>query len=434
GEWYNESVTYLEKQITEDGFGPDPPEGHTINGLLGDFYSCSHQRRFLDVQKKGQYSTLEFPLRESGFERDIYTIKVTRGKTYLLRLIGAMMNINMYFMIANHNMTVVAVDASYTNPYPTNVVTVSPGQTIDVLFEANQPSSYYYMAALSYHIQSFLDILHPTTTALLVYDDVDTTQSMLPVMPNFPDYWDTETAVNFSSSLTALVTSPFWTPVPLEIDEHMFMTIGLGIVHCNKEDKSRCLGPLNQLTAASINNVSFQSPTETSILEAYFNKEDGVYTTDFPNRPPMMFNFTNLSYIVNDKLMWTHKATKVKKLEYNATVEIVFQGLTFVNSESHPMHLHGHNFNVLAQGFGNYDPSKDRVKFNLVNPQVRNTIAVPMGGWAAIRFQANNPGAWYIHCHMEPHLAIGLGTIFLVENGPTTSTTLPPPPTDLPRC
>jgi laccase len=32
-----------------------------------------------------------------------------------------------------------------------------------------------------------------------------------------------------------------------------------------------------------------------------------------------------------------------------------------------------------------------------VNPQVRNTVAVPGGGWAVIRFTANNPGERSIH-------------------------------------
>ncbi|GMJ03164.1 laccase 7 [Hibiscus trionum] len=75
-----------------------------------------------------------------------------------------------------------------------------------------------------------------------------------------------------------------------------------------------------------------------------------------------------------------------------------------------------------------------RRKFNLINPQMRNTIAVPFGGWAVIRFVANNPGVWFMHCHIEAHLPMGMATAFVVENGPTPETTLPPPPADLPEC
>ncbi|BFG36310.1 hypothetical protein CerSpe_225840 [Prunus speciosa] len=96
------------------------------------------------------------------------------------------------------------------------------------------------------------------------------------------------------------------------------------------------------------------------------------------------------------------------------------------------MHLHNFNFHVLAQGFRNYDPINDPKKFNLVNPQIRNTIGVPVGGWAVIRFTANNPGMWFMHCHLDVHLPWGLGMVFEIENGPTPWV-LPPTPADLPQ-
>ncbi|KAK7390426.1 hypothetical protein VNO78_25731 [Psophocarpus tetragonolobus] len=58
---------------------------------------------------------------------------------------------------------------------------------------------------------------------------------------------------------------------------------------------------------------------------------------------------------------------------------------------------------------------------------------LPVGGWAVIRFTANNPGIWLVHCHLETHLPWGLGMAFEVENGPEPWV-LPPPPTDLPQC
>jgi len=87
----------------------------------------------------------------------------------------------------------------------------------------------------------------------------------------------------------------------------------------------------------------------------------------------------------------------VKTLRYNETVEMVLQNTRLIAKESHPMHLHGFNFFVLAQGFGNYDEAAAAPGFNLVNPQERNTVAVPTGGWAVIRFVANNPGKELIY-------------------------------------
>ena len=68
------------------------------------------------------------------------------------------------------------------------------------------------------------------------------------------------------------------------------------------------------------------------------------------------------------------------------------QDTSIIGAESHPMHLHGFNFFVVGQGFGNYNPAKDPAGFNLVDPVERNTVGVPPGGWLAIRFLADNPG------------------------------------------
>lgn len=153
-----------------------------------------------------------------------------------------------------------------------------------------------------------------------------------------------------------------------------------------------CQGPLNNRLSASMNNESFQLPTTLSMLEASVYNVSGIYTTDFPDNPPVKFDYTNANISLDLNLIFAPKSTKVKKLKYNSTVEIVLQNTAFLAIENHPIHLHGFNFHVLAQGFGNYDSVNDSKKFNLVDPQLRNTIGVPVGGWAVIRFQANNPG------------------------------------------
>ena len=58
----------------------------------------------------------------------------------------------------------------------------------------------------------------------------------------------------------------------------------------------------------------------------------------------------------------------------------------------HPMHLHGFSFFVVGWGFGNFDPIKDPLRYNIADPQKRNTVIVPKNGWVAIRFTADNPG------------------------------------------
>ncbi|KAE8791030.1 Laccase-15 [Hordeum vulgare] len=130
----------------------------------------------------------------------------------------------------------------------------------------------------------------------------------------------------------------------------------------------------------------------------------------------------------------TSKATSVRRLRYNSTVEIVFQNPILPGSYSNPMHLHRHDFFVLAQGVGRYDANTDVAKYNLMDPPMRNTVLVPLFGWAAVRFVTNNPGVWFLHCHFGYHSSSGMAVAFVVENGPTLDSTLPPPPEDLPSC
>ncbi|KAH6829592.1 laccase 7 [Perilla frutescens var. hirtella] len=405
GEWWNANVIDVENQALATGGAPNLSDAFTINGRPGKLYPCS--------------------------SNDTYRLKVVHGKTYLLRIINAALNNQLFFKIANHKLTVVAIDASYTNPYVTDIVVVAPGQTTDVLLTADQPPARYYMAAHAYASVAGVPFDNTTTTGIVVYHG--TTPSS-PIMPLLPAFNDTPTAHRFFSNLTRLVSARFWKPVPREIDEHMFITFGLGLSACDIPNNGTCQGPLGMKLAASMNNASFQFPTKLSMLEAFFRNVGGIYTTDFPDNPPVQFDYTNASNTLNVALINTTKSTKVKKLNFNSTVEVVLQNTAFLGVENHPIHLHGFNFYVLAQGFGNYNAAVDSRKFNFVDPQERNTIAVPVGGWAVIRFRADNPGVWLMHCHLDVHLPWGLSTAFVVENGPTPSTTLPPPPSDFPKC
>jgi len=70
---------------------------------------------------------------------------------------------------------------------------------------------------------------------------------------------------------------------------------------------------------------------------------------------------------------------------------------------AHPMHLHGHHFQVTAlngKGFAG---------------AVRDTILVPAMGSARIAFDANNPGRWPFHCHNLYHMLTGMMTEFMYD-------------------
>nr|QCZ35187.1 laccase 20 [Salvia miltiorrhiza] len=157
----------------------------------------------------------------------------------------------------------------------------------------------------------------------------------------------------------------------------------------------------------------------------------GVYTVDFPGVPPVAFDYTGN---VSRGLWQPRRGTKLYRLKYGSRVQIVLQDTAIVSTEDHPVHLHGYHFHVVGQGFGNFNPSRDAAGFNLVDPPVRNTINVPVGGWAVIRFVADNPGVWLMHCHIDSHLSWGFAMAFVVENGKGKLQSVEAPPPDLPPC
>lgn len=79
----------------------------------------------------------------------------------------------------------------------------------------------------------------------------------------------------------------------------------------------------------------------------------------------------------------------------------------------HPIHLHGHDFYVLGRGHGVFDPSSSPSTLTWQNPTRRDVALLPGGGWLALAFPTDNPGAWLMHCHIAWHVSDGLAVQFL---------------------
>lgn len=67
---------------------------------------------------------------------------------------------------------------------------------------------------------------------------------------------------------------------------------------------------------------------------------------------------------------------------------------------AHPIHLHGHHFQVVGWEQGG---SKSAHR-----GAVRDTVLVPTNSTVTIEFDALNPGRWAFHCHMLYHQATGM--------------------------
>ncbi|CAM8907545.1 unnamed protein product [Rhodiola kirilowii] len=415
GEWWNGDVDAVEEQMMLNGGGPNVSDAYTINGMPGPLYACSAKHTFVT--------------------------SVSRGKTYLLRIMNAALNNEMFFAVANHTLTVVEVDAAYTKPFKTSAIMIAPGQTTSVLLTADQVPDSTGMFAMSltpyvtapifpFDNSTAIGFLRYTTRKTEMINQPSFTLPTNPKLHNLPDILDTEFAMKFSTNLRSLASSKYPCNVPQTFDKRVFTTIGLQLQDC--PPNKTCTGYNGKRFFASMNNQSFIRPT-TAILQAYYHDLNKPgYTTDFAEKPPAEFDFSGVDPFTQN--MNTEFGSKILSVPHGTNLEMVFQNTNFLHMENHPIHLHGHNFFVVGHGFGNFDVNKHPAQYNLVDPVERNTVAVPSGGWAAIRFKADNPGAWFIHCHLEEHTTWGLATAFIVQNGPLPSQSLLPPPHDLPSC
>jgi FtsP/CotA-like multicopper oxidase with cupredoxin domain len=104
-------------------------------------------------------------------------------------------------------------------------------------------------------------------------------------------------------------------------------------------------------------------------------------------------DMANYIWKINDQVWPKIKPLTIKKGD---RVEMVFTNDTGM---AHPMHLHGHIFQVESIN-GN----------QLANGPLRDTILVLPHSTKKIIFDAENPGIWMLHCHVLYHMNAGMMT------------------------
>ena len=153
------------------------------------------------------------------------------GKTYLLRIINAALQEALFFSIAKHKMTVVGTDGSYTKPLTRDYIIISPGQTFDVILEANQRPNHYYMAARVYSVAPLGNYDNTTTTAIVQYKGYYTS-SLPPSLPHLPGYNDTNATVHFTGRLRSLAVAEHPSNVPLSLSTKLIYTVSVNLFLC----------------------------------------------------------------------------------------------------------------------------------------------------------------------------------------------------------
>ena len=98
------------------------------------------------------------------------------------------------------------------------------------------------------------------------------------------------------------------------------------------------------------------------------------------------------SWTINGQLWGRHTPIAVLQGE---RVEMMFHNMSMM---AHPMHLHGHVFQVVD------------INGTRIAGAVRDTVHVPAMGMVTIAFDAGEVAPWMLHCHHMAHMATGMMT------------------------
>ncbi|KAF8012075.1 hypothetical protein BT93_I0260 [Corymbia citriodora subsp. variegata] len=336
-----------------------------------------------------------------------YVLTVIPGKTYRLRISSLTSLSALSFQIEGHNMTIVEADGHYVEPIEVQNLFIYSGETYSILFKTDQePSRNYWI-----------------TTNIVGRDATTKTPPGLAVLNYYPNHPKRAPPTNAPAG-------PIWNDTAPRRAQSLAIKARQGYIHTPPPKSDRVIVFLNTQNKIdgyvrwSVNNVSFTLP-HTPYLVAL---KDNLHHV-FDQRPPpdLLHDFKNYDIysVANNKNATSSNA--IYRLKFNTTVDIILQNantMTVNNSETHPWHLHGHDFWVLGYGTGKFDPDNDPKKYNLANPIMKNTVPVHPYGWTALRFVADNPGAWLFHCHIDSHFYMGMGVVF--EEGVDRVGKLPP--------
>ncbi|KAE8154061.1 Cupredoxin [Aspergillus avenaceus] len=282
------------------------------------------------------------------FRTDIFT-----GKRYRIHLVNTAINTHFKFSINNHNITVIASDFVPIVPFTTNNIPIGMGQRYDIIIKTDQPVDNYWLRAVP---QSYCTdiVAADNIKGILHYSGADSTTDPSTTKWNYNSHVYCED-MPMSNLVPALALDAEISNATYNNDTIAPMQLGNPGIYLWR-------------VGGRVFNVSWNDPTIRHPTAP--TPDDGAIEFPTPDK-------------------WT----------------------IFVITETlgvpHPIHLHGHDFYILAQGSG---ALPQNITFQTKNPPRRDVAMIPAredGGYLVIAFPADNPGAWLLHCHMGFHASAG---------------------------
>ncbi|KAK2625617.1 hypothetical protein QTJ16_004929 [Diplocarpon rosae] len=292
------------------------------------------------------------------------------GKKYRIRLVNSAVDAHFQFSIDLHSFTVIGMDFVPLVPYAADSIVISMGQRYDIIVEANATSGNYWLRA-GWITACSTNSNPDEITGIIRYDSTSTadptTNSTIEIGSNCGD-----------PLLIRQLKEPLANLVPY---------LALNVDTLN--DSAVIAEEVGVLTGTyftwTINTTSlvvdWSNPTTLQI----FNNES-IFPTEY-NIEPLE--------ITEESPVWA--------------VYVIQDSTGF--GVTHPIHLHGHDFWVIAQDSGVFNISS--TPLNLINPPRRDVASLPGNGFLAIAFKKDNPGSWLVHCHIAWHASQGLAMQFV---------------------
>ena len=155
---------------------------------------------------------------------------------------------------------------------------------------------------------------------------------------------------------------------------------------------------------AAIARIPVLSKTKTALLNAALERSLRA-TTPLPVKPAdrvveMELRGTHAGYTWGLGIRNQGVSAETIAVKSGERVEVRLSNPTMM---PHPMHLHGHHFQVV---------SFDGIA---IKGAVRDTLNLPPAAKATIVFDADNPGKWMFHCHHLYHMVTGMMTQVVYE-------------------
>ncbi|KAJ5885193.1 hypothetical protein N7495_009703 [Penicillium taxi] len=320
---------------------------------------------------------------QTGFR---FNISFEAGKSYRLRLGNAACDTLFSFSVDHHLMTVIATDLVPIKPYTTSVIYIAIGQRYDIIIHANESTDEsFWMRAIPQKACSTNSNAN-NIRGIVYYNTRGSEHETPPTLP-------ITTAHNSTSTNS-----------------------------CTDEKASNLIPIISQ----AFPDQRGESYNET--LPATVSTTTNSFYRWQLNGTSMYLNWSEptLRQIHTDTyadLVSTNKSPSTAVIAVPHAEEWVLVVIETSVGVPHPIHLHGHDFLVVAQGPGRYEVPGERSgkasasRNGLVHlagtlPK-RDTALLPAWGHLALAFRTDNPGAWLLHCHIGWHLEQGFALQFV---------------------